>query len=59
MPPIFFIIFAVVVLFAVVLVIVGMRSPEAQDPLHSRLAEFGSRDTPGTASLPGTTSAAV
>jgi tight adherence protein C len=48
MPPIFFIIFAVVVIFAVVLVIVGMRSPEAQDPLHSRLAEFGSRDTPVT-----------
>lgn len=35
-------------LVAVILVIVGFRSPEARDPLQSRLAEFGSRDMPVT-----------
>ncbi len=38
----------VVLLIAVVLVVVGLRSPEARDPLQSRLAEFGSRDKPVT-----------
>ncbi len=38
----------VVFLIAVVLVVVGLRSPEARDPLQSRLAEFGSRDKPVT-----------
>ncbi len=38
----------VVLLIAVVLVVVGLRSPEARDPLRSRLAEFGSRDKPVT-----------
>ncbi len=31
---------------AAVLVIVGMRAPEARDPIQSRLAEFGVRDEP-------------
>src|SRR3972149_2291304 len=35
-------------LVAITLVIVGFRSPEARDPLQSRLAEFGSRDKPVT-----------
>jgi len=39
---------AVFVLMAVILVIVGFRSPEANDPLRSRLAEFGSREKPVT-----------
>lgn len=38
----------VVIIFAVVLVIVGIRSPQASDPLQSRLAEFGSREKPVT-----------
>jgi len=33
---------------AVVLVIVGMRAPEARDPIQARLAEFGVRDEPMT-----------
>ncbi len=33
---------------AAVLVIVGMRAPEARDPIQSRLAEFGVRDEPMT-----------
>lgn len=37
-----------VILFALVLVVVGFRSPETKDPLQSRLAEFGSRDKPVT-----------
>lgn len=35
-------------LIAIILVIVGFRSPEARDPLQSRLAEFGSREKPVT-----------
>lgn len=38
----------VVLLGAAVLVIVGLRSPEAKDPINSRLAEFGSREKPVT-----------
>jgi len=34
------------VILAVVLVIVGMRAPEARDPIQARLAEFGVRDEP-------------
>ncbi|MFQ5408792.1 MAG: type II secretion system F family protein [Anaerolineales bacterium] len=37
-----------ILLIAIVLVIVGFRSPRAADPLQSRLAEFASRDTPVT-----------
>lgn len=37
-----------VFLAALVLVLVGLRSPEPQDPLQSRLAEFGSREKPVT-----------
>jgi tight adherence protein C len=36
------------VIVAVILVIVGMRAPEARDPIQSRLAEFGVRDEPMT-----------
>ena len=32
------------VLVAVVIVVVGLRAPEAADPLQTRLAEFGSRE---------------
>ncbi|HKY83744.1 MAG TPA: type II secretion system F family protein [Anaerolineales bacterium] len=35
-------------IIAAVLVIVGMRAPEARDPIQSRLAEFGVRDEPMT-----------
>ncbi|MEK7440601.1 MAG: type II secretion system F family protein [Chloroflexota bacterium] len=38
----------VVLIGAAVLVFVGLRSPEAKDPLQSRLAEFGSRERPVT-----------
>ncbi|MBI4630221.1 MAG: type II secretion system F family protein [Chloroflexi bacterium] len=38
----------VVLVGAAVLVLVGLRSPEAKDPLQSRLAEFGSRERPVT-----------
>lgn len=38
----------VILLLAIVLVIVGFRSPSASDPLQSRLADFASRDTPVT-----------
>lgn len=48
MSPIILIGIGVVVLFAFILVLVGFRSPEAKDPLQSRLAEFGSRDKPVT-----------
>ncbi len=48
MSPFILVGVAVVILFAFVLVIVGFRSPEAKDPLQSRLAEFGSRDKPVT-----------
>lgn len=37
-----------VLVIALVLMLVGMRSPEAKDPLQSRLAEFGSREKPVT-----------
>jgi tight adherence protein C len=39
---------AVVVIGAVVLVIVGLRSPQAEDPLQARLAEFASRGEAAT-----------
>ncbi|MBI3244073.1 MAG: type II secretion system F family protein [Chloroflexi bacterium] len=48
MNLVFIIGLAVFLLFAVVLVVVGFRSPEAKDPLHSRLAEFGTREKPVT-----------
>lgn len=48
MSPIILISIAVVVIVAFVLVLVGFRSPEAKDPLQTRLAEFGSRDKPVT-----------
>ena len=39
----------VVILFlAILLVVVGFRSPAAADPLQSRLADFAARDTPIT-----------
>jgi len=38
----------VALIIAAVLVIVGMRAPEARDPIQSRLAEFGVRDEPMT-----------
>src|SRR5258708_5596034 len=36
----------VVVVIAIVLVVVGLRSPEATDPLQTRLAEFSTRERP-------------
>ncbi len=36
----------VVVVVAIILVIVGLRAPEAQDPLQTRLAEFSTRERP-------------
>lgn len=38
----------VVVLVAIILVIVGLRAPEDQDPLQTRLAEFSTREKPLT-----------
>jgi len=38
----------IVLIGAAVLVLVGLRSPDAKDPLQSRLAEFGSRERPVT-----------
>lgn len=38
----------VVVLIALVIVVVGLRAPEATDSMQARLAEFGSRDKPVT-----------
>src|SRR3990172_8098253 len=46
--PVLLIGLGVVIVFAIVLVIVGFRSPHASDPLQSRLAEFGSREKPVT-----------
>jgi tight adherence protein C len=48
MGPITIAAIVIVLLAALVLVVVGFRSPEAKDPLQSRLAEFGSRDKPVT-----------
>jgi tight adherence protein C len=39
---------AIVVIIAIVLVIVGLRAPEDQDPLQTRLAEFSTRERPLT-----------
>jgi tight adherence protein C len=36
----------VAVVIAVVLVVVGMRAPEARDPIQARLAEFSAREEP-------------
>jgi tight adherence protein C len=36
------------VVLAIVLVVVGIRTPEARDPIQARLAEFGVRDEPMT-----------
>lgn len=38
----------VVAIIAIVLVIVGLRSPEAADPLQARLAEYSTRERPMT-----------
>jgi tight adherence protein C len=46
--PVIIVSIVVLVLLAIVLVFVGFRSPEAKDPLQSRLAEFGTRDKPVT-----------
>jgi tight adherence protein C len=46
--PILLIAGIVVVILAVLLVIVGLRSPEDQDPLQTRLAEFSTRERPLT-----------
>jgi tight adherence protein C len=40
------IVLAIALVLAVVLVIVGMRAPEAQDPIQARLAEFSVREQP-------------
>lgn len=39
---------AIAVVFAIVLVLVALRAPEATDPIQQRLAEYGDRDTPVT-----------
>ena len=36
------------VIVAVILVVVGMRAPEARDPIQARLAEFSVREEPMT-----------
>ena len=38
----------VALIVAVILVVVGIRAPEAKDPIQERLAEFGVRDEPMT-----------
>jgi len=38
----------VVAIIAIVLVVVGLRSPEAADPLQARLAEYSTRERPMT-----------
>ncbi|HET7012184.1 MAG TPA: type II secretion system F family protein [Anaerolineales bacterium] len=38
----------IALILAVILVIVGLRAPEAKDPIQERLAEFGVRDEPLT-----------
>jgi tight adherence protein C len=38
----------VVVVFAIVLVVVGMSAPDPQQTLQQRLAEYGARETPAT-----------
>src|SRR5215210_7131844 len=38
----------VVLLVAITLVVVGLRSPNDADPLHTRLAEFSTRERPLT-----------
>jgi tight adherence protein C len=38
----------VVVILAIILVIVGLRAPQDQDPLQTRLAEFSTRERPLT-----------
>jgi len=47
MPPILIGV-AVVVIIAIVLVVVGLRSPNATDPLQTRLADFSTRERPLT-----------
>ena len=42
------IILGVAVIAAVVLVLVGMRTPESRDPIQARLAEYSVRDEPVT-----------
>ena len=42
------IILGALVVLAIVLVLVGMNAPDAKDPIHERLAEFGVRDEPLT-----------
>ncbi len=39
---------AVVVIIAIVLIVVGLRSPSSADPLQSRLADFSTRERPLT-----------
>jgi tight adherence protein C len=39
---------AIAVIFAIVLVLVALRAPEATDPIQQRLAEYGDRETPVT-----------
>jgi tight adherence protein C len=42
------IIVAVILILAAVLVVIGLRSPDAEDPLSRRLAEFAERGQPAT-----------
>ncbi|HLF82434.1 MAG TPA: hypothetical protein VI410_11750, partial [Anaerolineales bacterium] len=35
---------AAVVILAVILVVVGIKAPDAEDPIQARLAEFGTSD---------------
>src|ERR1700686_2774815 len=48
MPPILLIGGVIVIFVAIILVVVGLRSPEDTDPLHTRLAEFSTRERPLT-----------
>lgn len=41
-------ILAVIILMAIILIVVGFRSPSGEDPLQARLAEFAAREQPVT-----------
>jgi tight adherence protein C len=46
--PLWAILGIVVLVVAIILVVVGLRSPKDSDPLHTRLAEFSTRERPLT-----------
>ena len=48
MPPLLIGAGIIVLVIAIVLVVVGLRSPNDADPLQTRLAEFSTREHPLT-----------